>query len=211
MKHLKIFLIPILIGTLLIACNESDVVTKTNKPNDHFQNLTSLEGTVWVHHPDTDPESENWFNIWHNPKIGADTVDDFSYPAEISFLANGVVNEPTSDEKLKTPHPPYYYSYDEPYITVCMGVTDDCKSVEEWQKKYNLCHLTIDNWKCDSLKCKSSAPNSDIRYGCISRYRFLGKVEGDTMHLQMITIISEHPRYGDTIFVNRNVHLVRKK
>jgi len=61
-------LVLILVGTLLVACNdESDNVITSSKFGDDFQSLTSLEGTVWVHHPDTDPQGQNWFNLGHSP------------------------------------------------------------------------------------------------------------------------------------------------
>ena len=72
-------------------------------------------------------------------------------------------------------------------------------SVAGLQNKYNLCSLTIDNPMCDPLDCNSS-------YGyfverclcCCHAYWFLGKVEGDTMHLI-------GPDNG------RDIYLVRRK
>ena len=60
----------------LSAC-EDNTMQPPKKQADQLQSPTSLEGTVWVHHPDTDPESLNWFLTDFMP---ACRTDQFLWP-----------------------------------------------------------------------------------------------------------------------------------
>ena len=191
------------------ACADNDDVTTTKKSKDNPQGASSLEGTVWVHHPDTDPDSQNWFNLHHSPNTKG---YDISYPVEIYFLANGIISEPTADV-LPMGKQHYYYSYAEPYVTITMCLGGPCEnncsefSVAELQKKWDLCPLKIDDYKCDPLKCKNNSAGNDLNLTkCVNNYRFLGKVDGDVMHLQAISILNT----GE-IDIHRDVYLVKAK
>jgi len=202
-----------LIAILLVGCLDNDNATKV-KEKENLQGLSSLEGTVWVHHPDTDTslQSNGWFHLGHNPSRQWDGKDDnnSSYPIEISFLADGKIFEPQSIWLQPIGVQYYIYDYTEPYITIVLDIgINDCKSVAEWQKKYNmrLCPLTIDDYKCDPLKC-NPINNPSAYCECASYYWFLGKVYGDTMHLQKI-LISQIPGQDDWIY--RDIYLIRTK
>ncbi|MCL2039126.1 MAG: hypothetical protein FWG85_01705 [Bacteroidetes bacterium] len=176
-----------LMSILLLACEDSDNATKV-KEKETLQTLSSLEGTEWVHHPDTDPESINWFNNSHNPKNGAVMPDT----VVIKFLENGRIDEPSFPYSAQY----YDYSYTDPYVSIVLSFNADRpdpsdfndsnrNSVAGLQNKYNLCSLTIDEPICDPLKCKynDGYSYSDTCCRCELYYWFLGKVEGDTMHL----------------------------
>jgi len=51
----------------LSAC-EDNTMQPPKKQADQLQSPASLEGTVWVHHPDTDPESLNWVSTTMRPR-----------------------------------------------------------------------------------------------------------------------------------------------
>ena len=197
-----------LIAILLVGCLDNDNATKV-KEKENLQGLSSLEGTVWVHHPDTDTsvQSVNWFNLGHNPARTWHRKDDdtSSFPIEISFLADGKIYEPSPLWTYGIPLQYYYYSYTAPYVAIIMHDGSGETSVTEWQKKYNICPVTIDEFRCDKSKCKN--PRKDYQ-DCASSYWFLGKVYGDTMHLQKI-LISQIPGQDDWIY--RDIYLIRTK
>ena len=225
----------VFILTLLLSCDGNDV-TK-GKDTETPQGLSSLVGTEWVHSDDTDPESQNWFNLCHSPfhfNTGFGKYDntfEFESPSVIKFLENGIIYEPTykyywhtyyADKDYMRQY--YRYSYNEPYITIIMYVASlpqwgmhpsdfQMESVEETKKKWNLCPLTIDEPQCDSSKCKNSAPNGycSCSYYLLYKYSyfFLGKVEGDTMHLQQFVPTDPLDNYKNTII--RDIYLVRRK
>jgi len=58
---------------LFIGC-EDNTMQPTKKSTDQLQAPTSLEGTVWEHHPDTDPESYNWLNLGLKPEYANSTL-----------------------------------------------------------------------------------------------------------------------------------------
>ena len=211
MKLLSQTLAAGLIAILLVGCLDNDNATKV-KEKENLQGLSSLEGTVWVHHPDTDPEAYNWFNLYHSPSLYTEKKlgHDVSYPVEISFLENGKIYEPTDSFHFQY----YYYSYTEPYVTIGMFTfNSEPHSVAELQKSYNLCHLTIDDYRCDCSKCqfKDTSISTSIdqyrhRCKCTSFYWFLGKVYGDTMHLHKAFIGDD-----DEHVIYRDVYLIRRR
>ena len=171
----------VLIGTIFfIACNNNDDAVKSPK-NPVFQSDNPLAGTVWVHHPDTDPESANWFNLEHSPIHQKFTTDA---PAEICFLDDGRIDANVAEKSQF-----YHYSYNDGFITVVMHSPGDDSdlSVSEFQVKYNLCPLTVDNPICGP-NCVQTYLNLDFNPGaiCLLAYRFLGKVDGDDMYLKEI-------------------------
>ena len=206
----------IFILTLLLSCDGNvGKVKDTETP----QGLNPLIGTEWVHSDDTDPESINWFNVYHSPFHFYDVFDkffdgkyefEFESPAVIKFLEDGRIREPTGEYK-DFPVPQFYrYSYNEPYVTITLGSTDDMESVEEFQKRNNLCPVTIDEIRCDSSKCKNFTYPSSIAYlssycRCCNFPWFFGKVEGDTLHLQRLAT------EVDSLIVYRDIYLVRRK
>ena len=224
----------IFILTLLLSCEGNDV-TK-GKDTETPQGLSSLVGTEWVHREDTDPESQNWFNLLHSPfhfntEYGNSTSLEFEFesPSVIKFLENGVIDEPSYKYYLldifgnKSDYFSQYYrySYNEPYVYIIMMAPlrtqqelhpseVQMESVEERQKKWNLCPVTIDEPRCDSSKCKNSIPGTSRYCKCccdpLCGYWFLGKVEGDTMHLQELVILD-----NNDIGCVRDIYLVRRK
>ena len=135
------------------------------------------------------------------------------YPLEISFGQNGKINSPTSQKDNQF----YYYSYAEPYITVIMPLhpaESDVNPVADLQLRYNLCHLTVNAFKCDATKCKNSEGmiGRCVHYAGYS-YRFLGKIINDsTMNLQMIlTDWDKNDPKKLNYEVVRDVNLIRKK
>ena len=190
--------------TLLLSCDGNDV-TK-GKDTETPQGLNSLIGTEWVHSDDTDPESKNWFNVYHSPEVNDPGMEGKPIPAVIKFLADGRIREPIGEYGYFSQF--YRYSYNEPYVTITCGGAD-MESVEETQKKWNLCSVTIDEPLCDSSKCKSTYPNFYCLCwvsGAISGYWFLGKVEGDTMHLQKYG-----QGYDRNLTIERDIYLIRRK
>ena len=215
----------VFILTLLLSC-ESNIgkVKDTETP----QGLSSLIGTEWVHSDDTDPESRNWFHVYHSPTHFYNDFDgsefEVEFPAVIKFLENGIIDEPTYKyywfdyyNKKYYMGQYYRYSYNEPYLSIVMdnafqGLHPSevqIESVEEVQKKWNLCPLTIDEPMCDPSKCKNSRPGvyPYSHCGCANSYRFLGKVEGDTMHLQQKGRLDTNSDFT----ILRDIYLIRRK
>ena len=195
----------VFILTILLSCDGNvNKVKDTETP----QGLNSLIGTEWVHSDDTDPETRNWFNVYHSPKHSDKVIEQsgiqLPYPAVIKFLEDGIISEPVGEYGYL---PQYYrYSYNEPYVTITCG-SADMESVEETQKKWNLCPLTIDEPMCDSSKCKNNKPNYGHGYCyCMNGYWFLGKVEGDTMHLQQMGLNTD-----GKFTIARDIYLIRRK
>ena len=190
----------------LPACVDNEVPPPSAKPKDALQGANPLEGTVWVHHPDTDPEGWKspvtaWFNIWHSPAHVMNATFNLPNPVEISFLENGKIYEPAGDHGDQ----PYFYSYNEPYITIIsIPQAHIFESVAEMQDELNLCPLTIDDYKCDPLKCNPKHGGNYLR--CNNHYWYVGKVDGDAMHLQQI----RKPDPGKYV-IWRDVHLVKIK
>ena len=104
-----------LISILLLACENSDNATKVN---ENLQGLTSLEGTEWVYHPDTDPESVNWFNITHNPKNQENSGLVMPDTVVIKFLEDGRIDETSFPYSAQY----YDYSYTDPYVQYCFVI-----------------------------------------------------------------------------------------
>ena len=109
----------------------------------------------------------------------------------------------------------YSYTYSEPYVTIVCSA-DTTMRVEKLQSMYNLCPLTIDEPFCDPLKCENNEPTDRGTYYCLSIYQFLGKVEGDTMHLrkmyrplEMVDGVARNSK--DSIFIGRDIYLIRRK
>jgi len=163
MKYLKITnLFLILLGCVFLAsCLDDNVTSPETKKNDKFQNgtQTSLEGTVWVHHPDTDPESTNWFNFYQNPSLpGFSTYYDDA-PAKLSFTSDRILDGGDILENLQR----YYYTYDYPKVLVSMRLV---------QPDYCICPNPMSFTKTTECKCHN--------------LWFIGNVNetGDTMNLR---------------------------
>ena len=121
MKHL--LYTPLIVVFLLIGCQDDPAPPK-QKPTDQPQTPTSLEGTVWVHHPDTDTNGFNWFNLGQNPKhhscncpIGHKIQTE---DIKITFGENdindniGVIGRNTFSKGSQI----YLYGYEAPYIRI---------------------------------------------------------------------------------------------
>ena len=201
-----------------IACNNDDDVTKSpQKPTEELQAPSSLEGTVWVHHPDTDSDINapiKWFHLMHDSQRcemdGYEMLKKFHADSivKISFLKERIVDNIDSVIVMNGWGfcQFYYYSYTKPYISIFMTVKPS--SYKEQQALYNNCPLTIDNYKCDSSKCKGSSYDAKpTPCLCVDHYWYLGKVEGDTMRLKQIGKSMLDSEY----FISRDVKLIRIK
>ena len=119
MRNLKKTSLLILLGLIIFtACNDENATShKESKKNDSFQNgtLTSLEGTVWMHHPHTDIESYNWLNLIHRPMYPYYIELGGSYPAKLSFTKDRIFD---GSKYLEEGGNCYSYLYDYPKVAI---------------------------------------------------------------------------------------------
>jgi hypothetical protein len=198
---LNFFLIVIVLFTA--SCKDDGVAVNNHpkKPDAVLggaETPISLEGTVWIHHPDTDPENyDNWFSRCHIPDFRADWGFTPEETIEISFSKDRTYD---GSEQMAV-NQPTYYKYTAPYITFALDI-----SVDEIQSKFNVLPLTIDNYM--DVPAGPDVWSSGIGAKSINHYWYLGKVNGDTMHLQRICCSD----IGSNNFsILRDIRLVRIK
>ena len=217
-KTKNIFLCIILTGFVFFGCkDDGDVVTTTQKKTDSFQAPETLEGSVWVHHPDTDPESSNWFNLRHSPNYPNDELGDVcsfpTNPVEITFTKDGITD---GSDALCPMFQSYFYSYTEPYVNIILHypTNSSFNSMAEYESFYHICKddITFDHWECNSKQCNAGWNPSDgsdwVSHAnrCVNHYWFIGKIVDDTMHLQQRRILDD-----GTSIVQKDVRLIRVK
>jgi len=176
LKYTLSFLI--LCGLIIFAsCNDADVSTPdASKKNDKFLNgpLTSLEGTVWIHHPDTDPESQNWFNLFHSPKFfePPDSIltkfPDY-YPwkqgdtAKLLFTVDRIFDGTKRFDLTE----PYYYIYSYPKIVVSKYCHCKCSSPLSFSENYDCeCGATmyVGHINENTMILHEYSPDAEILY-----------------------------------------------
>jgi hypothetical protein len=214
MKKLFLTLSIVLLGTILLGCKDTENVTQPIIKSPPVSEWSSLDGTVWIHHPETDIYGQNWIHLPWAP-INLDSYPrhadvctctwDNESPIELTFKAEGnlfsiVPNICKKDQK-------YFYHYEAPYISIITDFETPSNgpfTYPEYWTKEKLCpSLTIDNPKCDPNTCENLKRKSP--YSCSpSEYRYLGKVDGDNMYLQKI----DFDKNGNKDII-RDVHLIR--
>ena len=191
MSTIKKSLTIILIGFIFFACKDNwdtDTISSNPAPN-------SLDGSVWVHHPDTENLSGqlppdnfyNWFNLGHSLNNGS-LFPYLQDGIKIHFTADRVLDN-TNYCLLEPNHPEYSYYYDEPNIWIWFGNTNkpNANLFNPFIDK-NACHITLDDYEC----------NCTLQ--CYNHFRYYGRVDGDTMTLHMRTV---------PFTINRLVKLIR--
>ena len=186
MKKLVSFLLIVLIGTTFVACDNNDNVTQAVK-NDNLQQSNPLAGTVWVHHPDTDPDSWDWLNLIYSPNFSQHSnvpnpwiPPSLVYPLEVTFHEDGTIRHPF--DYLDN----YSYLCEGSDIWIIYNFALGGESVLE-RRKHNLCPVTFDNPYCSTNCQQNYHTPSDRGNDCATGiYRFLGKLNGtqDTMYLR---------------------------
>ena len=186
----------------MLAC-EDNTTQPIKKTSDQPQSPTSLDGTVWVHHPDTDPLSENWVSIGMRPRTTE--TDEFWN----SQWPNGFNPEMWFTDHNINSHgewfvnPPYifpyekhsvYYHYVHPNIWISNSV-----SFSYLIDNFNICYPTYDKPSCD---CTFPYPYANSINRCCALYWMIGKVEGNTMYLRKFF-------GGENPSIERDVILVR--
>ena len=158
------------------AC-EDNTMQPPKKQADQLQSPASLEGTVWVHHPDhnLEPNIFNWFNFSFRLENRSNTdIWPDGFNPEITFNKITVTGHDTW-----TPLESYDYVFTPPYVRIASNGPP-----ESYMTQLNLCAgLTFDNPKCGP-NCKATT-NGNRKCAITSPYRFLGKVNEsrDTMFL----------------------------
>ena len=192
LKYTLSFLI--LVGLIFFtSCNDADVTNSAaSKKNDKFLNgpLTSLEGTVWIHHPDTDIESANWFNIQQSPinfSYEEEYNIDRSVPVKLSFTKDRIFD----GGKCLFTTQVYSYLYEYPKVLVS----------QRYQKP-GFC-------ECPNPMLFNYTSDCQCMVGIGLRDGFVGYVNetGDTMNLRRHHYNSSY----DTLVLHRDVVLIRIK
>jgi len=187
--HKLAFKFLILLGCVFFAsCLDDNVTSPETKKNDKFQNgtLTSLEGTVWIHHPDTDPESYNWVHLVFSPIKGYETIGGV-YPAEITFTKDRILDGTVVLETQRQ-----YYTYEYPKVLLTPDYHCVCPNPMSYNKNTEcMCYEITGYW-------------GGLRFG------FLGYVNEtcDTMKLR------RYDHYNDsnkTEYLYKDVVLIRIK
>jgi len=180
----------ILCGLIIFAsCNDADVSTPdASKKNDKFLNgpLTSLEGTVWIHHPDTDPESNNWLNVMQ--RSGTSYFEEYygNNPAEISFTKDRIFDG-TDEFAVRQQH---FYLYDYPKVVISRSPDPE----------------KLGNCECPGVM--SFNKNLECQCGRLYYFGFIGYINetGDTMNLRRYIHNQNSPER-----LERDVVLIRIK
>ena len=129
MKHL--LYTPLIVVFLLIGCQD-DPAPQKQKPTDQPQTPTSLEGSVWVHHPDTDTNSNNWFNVGHNfgnfkynPHPLINSIDDLKITFNRHNITDNIDFIARTSPNMDNNSDHYLYGYNPPYIRIFRHIYKD--------------------------------------------------------------------------------------
>jgi len=186
-KHNLLNLTLALILTGLFSTSCSDIWDKDPEPPPPPPK-NPLAGSVWVHHPDTDPrlkpdyssnvpEHPYVFTEWFDMNLAPIHSGQPWFPLEgpkLSFTEDRVFNNLLWEKTYGVEYPQrYWYTYNEPYISIHFGMSPG--TFADVLKYANYCPncftKTIEKWECHCNNIE----------GCL--FWFLGKVEGNTMVL----------------------------